>query len=550
MTTSYLAFGLAGRKALQAGVRTLADAVRVTLGPAGRAVLIAEDGKPPFLTSDGARVAQSIELADRFADMGARLVRNAAARTAGEAGDGRTTATVIAAALIEEGIGAVAAGADPVALKRAIEANVTVVLDALGAAARPVEPGPALERVATVAANGDAEIGGIVARAVAATGEDGVVDVEPGRGRGIACEIVAGVRFDRGYVSPYFMTDPETLLCTYEEPLILLYDGRLDRHEPLLRLLEEAVRARRPLVIVAEAVEGEALRTLAANKIRGGLSLVAATAPHFGDRRRAALEDAAVLTGATVIADDKGLALQNAGPGFLGSARRAVISAGETLFVEGAGEPAAVEDRRREIRSAIAAAGTEYDRKLLGERLALLAGGVASIGIGGDSEAEIADRSERARSAARAARAALANGVVAGGGAALLHAARALEGAPGGAHARRVLRAGLAAPLRQIADNAGHDGRAVAARLEEARDKELGFDAIAGEIRDMAEAGIQDPLDVTAAALRHAASVAGMILTAEAALARPPPPQSGEPEGFGPTTPDFGADELEGLGLA
>ena len=316
MTTSYLAFGPAGRKALQAGIRTLADAVRVTLGPAGRAVLIADDGKPPALTSDGARVAQSIELADRFADMGARLVRNAAARTAEEAGDGRTTATVIAAALIEEGIRAVAAGADPVALKRGIDGNVTIVLETLGAAARPVEPGPALERIATVAANGDAGIGAIVARAVAATGEDGVVDVEPGRGRGIEYEIVAGVRFDRGYVSPYFMTDPETLLCIYEEPLILLYDGKLDRHEPLLRLLEEAVRARRPLAIVAEAVEGEALQTLTANKIRGGLRLVAAKAPHFGDRRRAALEDAAVLTGATVIAEDKGLALQNAGPGF------------------------------------------------------------------------------------------------------------------------------------------------------------------------------------------------------------------------------------------
>ena len=550
MTTSYLAFGLAGRKALHAGVRTLADAVRVTLGPAGRAVLIEEDGKPPVLTSDGARVAQSIELADRFADMGARLVRNAAARTAEEAGDGRTTATVIAAALIEEGIGAVAAGADPVALKRGIDAGAAAVLRALGAAARPVEPGPALERIATVAANGDAGVGAIVARAVAATGEEGVVDVEPGRGRGIECEIVAGMRFDKGYVSPYFMTDPETLLCTYERPLILLYDGRLDRHEPLLRLLEEAVRARRPLAIVAEAVEGEALQTLTANKIRGGLRLVAATAPHFGDRRRAALEDAAVLTGATVIAEDKGLALQNAGPGFLGSARRAAISASETLIVEGAGEPAAIEHRRHEIRGALADCATEYDRKLLGERLARLSGGVASIRIGGDSEAEIAARSERARAAARAARAALANGVVAGGGAALLHAARTLERGPCDPHARRVLRAGLAAPLRQIADNAGHDGRAVAARLADTGDAELGFDAIAGEIRDMAAAGIRDPLDVISAALRHAASVAGMILTAEAALARPPPPPSREPEGFGPTTPDFRADELEGLGLA
>ncbi len=550
MTTSYPAFGLQSRRALYAGVRVLADAVRVTLGPAGRAVLIEEDGKPPFFTRDGARVGQSMELADRFADMGARLVRGVAARTAEEAGDGRTTATVVAAALIEEGIKAVAAGTDPAELKRGIDRGVLAVLDTLCRSARPVEPGDTLARIATLAANGDTEIGRIAAEAVAATGAEGVVDVEDGHCRGVEYEIVTGVRFDQGYVSPYFMTDPETLLCTYDEPLILLHDGKLDRHEPLLGLLEAAVRMRRPLAIVAESVEGEALQTLTTNKVRGGLRLVAARAPHFGDRRRAALEDAAVLTGATVIADDKGLALRNAGPGFLGGARRTVISGSETLFVEGAGEPAAIENRRHEIRNAIAAARTDYDRELLTERLARISGGVASIGVGGDSEAEIAARSESARTAARAARAALANGVVAGGGAALLHAARVLDRAASGPHARLVLRAGLAAPLRQIADNAGHDGRAIAARLAEMDDPERGFDAIAGEIRDMSAAGISDPLDVISAALRHAASVAGMVLTAEAALARPPAPPSGEPEGFGPTAPDFRADELEGLGLA
>ena len=550
MTTSYPAFGHRSRKALFAGVRTLADAARVTLGPAGRAVLIEQDGKPPSVTRDGARVAQSVELADRFADMGARLVRNAAARTAEEAGDGRTTATVIAAALIEEGIKAVAAGADPAALKRGIDAGAIAAIEALRRSARPVEPGEALAAVATLAANGDAGIGRIAAEAVAATGADGVVDVEEGQGRGIEYEIVTGVRFDRGYVSPYFMTDPETLLCTYDEPLILLHDGKLDRHEPLLPLLEASVRMRRPLAIVAEAVEGEALRTLTTNKVKGGLRLVAARAPHFGDRRRAALEDAAILTGATVIAEDKGLALRNAGPGFLGSARRAVISGSETLFIEGAGEEAAIENRRREIRNAIAASGTDYDRDLLTERLARLSGGVAAIRIGGDSETEIAIRSERARSAARAARAALSHGVVPGGGAALLHASGAVERATDDPHARRVMTAGLAAPLRQIADNAGHDGRAIVARLAESADADLGFDAVAGRIRGMTAAGIGDPLPVIEAALRNAVSAAGTILTAEAALARPPGPPSREPEGFGPTTPDFRADELEGLGLA
>ena len=549
MTTSHLAFGLDGRKALHAGIGTLAAAVGATLGPAGRAVLIEEDGKPPCVTRNGARVAQSIELADRFADMGARLVRNAAARTAEEAGDGRSTATVLAAALIGEGVKAVAAGADPVALKRGIDEGAAAVLGALRDAARAVEPGEALAEIAAVAANGDAEIGGIAAEAVVATGADGVVDVEDGHGRDVDYEIVTGVRFGEGYVSPYFMTDPDSLLCTYDEPLILLHDGKLDRHEPLLGMLEAAVRARRPLAIVAETVEGEALQTLTANKIRGGLRLVAARAPHFGERRRAALEDAAVLTGATVIAEDKGLALQNAGPGFLGSARRAAISASETLFVEGAGEESAIENRRGEIRRAIQSARTEHDRGLLRERLARLSGGVAAIRIGGDSEAEIAARSECARSAARAARAALANGVVPGGGAALFHAVRALDRAAG-PHARRVLTAGLRAPLRRIADNAGHDGRAVAARLADRGDPNLGFDAVAGEIRDMAAAGISDPLDVTAAALRHAVSVAGMVLSAEAAVARPPPTPSAGPEGFGPTTPDFRADELEDLGLA
>ena len=550
MTASYPAFGLDGRKALQAGIRTLADAVRVTLGPGGRAVLIAENGKPPCVTRDGARVAQSIELADRFADMGARLVRYAASRTAEEAGDGRTAATVIAAALIDEGIKAVAAGADPAALKRGIDESAVAVLDALHDAARPVESGEALAEIATLAANGDARIGGIAAEAVAATGAEGVVDVRNARGRDVAYEIVTGVRFDEGYVSPYFMTDPETLLCTYDEPLILLHDGRVDRHEPLLALLEAAVRMRRPLAIVAEAVEGEALRTLTANKIRGGRRLAAARAPYFGDRRRAALEDAAVLTGATVIAEDKGLALQNAGPGFLGSARRTVISGSETLFIEGAGNEDAIENRRHEIRNAIGLAGTDYDRNLLTERLARLSGGVAAIRVGGDSEAEIAVRCERARSAARAARAALSRGVLPGGGAALLHAAAVLDCTAADPHVRRVLAAGLGAPLRQIADNAGHDGATIAARLAGNGNPDLGFDAVEGKICSMTAAGIRDPLEVVEAALRHAASVAGTILTAEAALARPPGPPSGEPEGFGPTTPDFRADELEGLGLA
>lgn len=550
MTASQFAFGGVARLKLMSGVQVLADAVRVSLGPAGRMVLIERPGgAAPRITRDGARIAEEIELADRFADMGARLIRQAATRTSDEAGDGRTTATVLAAAILGEGIKAVAAGADPLGLKTAIDQAAATVLVALEAAAIPVAPGPALARIAAVAADGDEVIGAIAARAVEAVGTEGVVTVEPGQARKTELEIVQGIRFDRGYASPYFMTDPDTLLCEYDRPLILFHDGKLDRHEPLLRMLEAAVRARRPLAIIAESIEGEALRTLTTNKIRGGLHLVAARAPHFGVRRRAALEDAATLTGAEVVAEDKGLTLANAGPEVLGGARRIIVSKDETLIVEGVGDAAMIEDRRAEIRIAMDLAKSDYDRDLLRDRLARLSGGVAIVKVGGASEAEIATGSERARDAARAARAALAGGVVPGGGAALVHAAKALDTR---SWAGGILARALMTPLRQIADNAGAPGTAIAARLAQTDDPRYGFDATDGKIKNMVEAGITDPLDVVRAALRNAVSVAGMILTAEAVIAKPPPPPPapGEEPGFGPTSPDFTADELPGFGLA
>ncbi len=549
MSAGRLAFGGAARLRLIAGARVLADAVRVSLGPAGRTVLIEGGGGAPRPTRDGARIAEEIELADRFADMGARLVRRAATRTADEAGDGRTTATVLAAAILDEGLKLVAAGFDPLALKAGLDRAGRTVLTALADAARPVGPGAALIRTATAAAGGDAGIGAIAAAAVEAVGADGVVSVESGQGRETGFEIVRGIRFDQGYSSPYFMTDPDTLLCEYDRPLLLLHDGKLDRHEPLLRLLEAAVRTRRPLAVIAETIEGEALQTLTANKIRGGLRLVAARAPHFGERRRAALEDAATLTGARVVAADKGLSLARVGAGVLGGARRILLSKDETLIIDGDGDPALIADRRAELRNAAALARTDYDRMLLEDRLARLSGGVAMVKVGGASEAEIAIGCESARDAARAARAALSGGVVPGGGAALLHAARALS-ADGSA--ARVLAASLAAPLRQIADNAGAPGRTVVAAVAQSDDRDLGFDASDGVVKDLIDAGIADPLSVVCAALRNAVSVAGMMLTAEVALARPPAPprRPGEKIPFGPTAPDFAADELPGFGLA
>ena len=547
MAAVRLAFGDTARRRLAAGARVLTDTVRVSLGPAGRTVLIESAGAAPRPTRDGARIAEEITLADRFADIGARLIRRAASRGAEQAGDGRTTAAVLAAAILGEGLKLAAAGIDPLALKAGLDRAAALALAALEAVARPVEPGPALARIAAVAAGGDAGIGAIAARAVEAVGADGAVAVEPGQARETGCEIVRGVRFDQGYASPYFMTDPDTLLCEYDRPLILLHDGRLDRHEPLLRLLEAAVRARRPLAVIAETIEGEALRTLTANKIRGGLRLVAARAPHFGDRRRAALEDAATLTGARVVAEDKGLSLADAGPEVLGGARRIQVTRNETLIIEGDGDPALIADRRAGIRAAANSARTDADRALLEDRLARLSGGVAVVRVGGASEAEIALGSERARDAARAARAALAGGVVPGGGAALLHAARAL---PADDPAARILALALAAPLRQIADNAGAPGKAIAAGIARGGDADLGFDARDRVVKNMVEAGIVDPLDVVRAALRNAVSVAGMMLSAEVVIARPPPPAADGEIPFGPAAPDFTADKLPGFGLA
>ncbi len=547
MAVARLAFGTAARGRLARGARILADAVRVSLGPAGRTVLIQGAGAAPLPTRDGARIAEEIELADRFTDIGARLIRRAASRSVAQAGDGRTTAVVLAAAILDEGLKRAASGLDPLTLKTGLDRAATLALAALETAAKPVAPGPALMRITAVAAGGDAGIGAIAAQAVAAVGADGVVSVEPGQARETVWEIVHGIRFDQGYASPYFMTDPDTALCTHDRPLILLYDGRLDRHEPLLRLLEAAVRARRPLAVIAETIEGEALRTLTANKIRGGLRLVAARAPHFGDRRRVALEDAATLTGARVVARDKGLSLADVGPEVLGSARRIQVSTDATLIIEGHGDPALIADRRAGIRAARDYARTEADRALLDERLARLSGGVAVVRVGGASAAEIAIGVERARAATRAARAARAGGVVPGGGAALLHAARTLAAED---PAARILAPALAAPLRQIADNAGAPGKAIAAQIAQSGDPDLGFDAGDRVVKNMVEAGILDPLAVVRAALSNAVSVAGMLLSAEVVIAKPPPPPPGGEIPFGPITPDFTADELPGFGLA
>ncbi len=548
MTPARLAFGGAGRARLMGGVRLLAAAVRVSFGPGGRTVLIDRGGGAPRITRDGGRIAEEIELADRFADMGARLVRRAAARTAEEVGDGRSTATLLAAEILEGGVRALAAGIHPTALKAGLDAAAAAALAALAAASRPAAAEPDLARTAAAAAAGDREIGAMAARAVVETGPEGVVSVETGRSRGIEIELLRGMRLGAGYASPCFMTDPETTLCELERPLLLVHDGRLDRHEPLLRALEAAVRARRPLLIVAQAVAGEALATLTASKLRGGLRLAAVAAPLFGDRRQAVLEDVAAVVGAELVAEDRGLSLHRVGREALGGVRRATASRTETLLIEGEGDPCRIAERLAGARLALARAESEAERSLLRDRLACLAGRAAVLRIGGASESEIAVGIERARDAARAARAALSGGVVAGGGAALLDAARSLDPRR---PAEAVLARALTAPLRQIADNAGAPGRTIAARVAADPRAGFGFDAADGAIKDMVEAGIVDATEIVRTALRNAVSVAGMILTTEAVLARPPSPRQPEKERpFGPTSPDFTAEELPGLGLA
>ena len=560
MAPVFIKFGGEARTAMLRGIDRLADAVAVTLGPRGRcAILESETGGPPRITKDGVTVAEALEEAGRYEQLGLRLVRRAARRVGEDLGDGTTTTIVLARALIAGGLKAAAGGLDIVAVRRALEGSAALVVADLKRRAVPVRDGAGRRadyaRIATIAANGDAGLGAAIGAAFEAVGADGVVTVEAGHAFETTWEMQRGLQWEGGYVSPYFMTDAETTECVYENPLILLTEHALETHTPLLRPLEAAVTARRPLLIVAEAVKGEALRTLVANKVRNGLRVVAGKAPLFGDRRRAMLEDIAAVTGATLVTDRRGDAVRQIDPGVLGGADRIVLTKDRTTIVGGSGTPAAIAGRISGIRAEQGLEGnTPFQEKNLRERLARLAGGVAVVRVGGASEAEIGERRDRADDAAGAVRAAAAGGVLPGGGAAYIHAAAVL---PVGETAEEraacaILRAALHAPLARLAANGGFDGRQAAARVAATARPAFGFDARTGAYGDMIRAGVIDAAPVAIAALEAALSVAALMLGTETVIAKPaapPRPTSADDIPFGPEAKDMTAEEAGGFGL-
>jgi chaperonin GroEL len=557
MTIVSIKFALDARVGMMRGVDRLADAVSVTLGPRGRTVAIeAEDGQgPPRITKDGVTVADALEEAGRFEQLGLRLVRRAAQRVAEDIGDGTTTTIVLARAIAAEGMKVVAAGIDPMQLRLALERSSAAVVRDLKQSARPVRGRSDFQRIATISANGEESLGAIIGEAFDTVGADGVVSVEGGQAFDTTWERLNGVQWGGGYVSPYFMTDAVSAECVYEKPLILLTEHTLENHTALLRPLEAAVRANRPLLIVAEGVTGEALQTLVTNKIRNNLRVVAGKGPLFGDRRRAMLEDIAAVTGATLVSDRRGHDLKEIDPGVLGSADRIKLTKDTTTIIGGAGRTQDIEQRIVGIRAEQGLAGnTPFQEKNLRERLAKLTGGVAVVRVGGASDAEISERLDRADDAVNAVRAAGTAGILPGGGAAYLHAAKILPHGKTSEEraANRILRAALASPTIRIVSNAGQDGRMMAARLGDERSPVTGYDAQAGVLCDLMKAGIVDAAQVVVSALEAAVSVAALLLTTEVVVAKPaapPRPTRADNIPFGPEAKDMTADEAGGFGL-
>jgi chaperonin GroEL len=533
-----LAFNEEARRGLEAGVNKLADAVKVTLGPRGRNVVLDKKFGAPTITNDGVSIAREVELEDPFENMGAQLVKEVATKTNDIAGDGTTTATVLAQALVREGLRNVAAGANPIGLKRGIEQAVRAAVDAI--ADMSVQVDDSKEQIANVAAisAADTEIGGIIADAIDRVGKDGVVTVEESNTFGMDLEFVEGMQFDKGYLSPYFVTDPERQEAVLEEPYILLNQGKITSVQDLLPVLEKVMQSGRPLLIVAEDVEGEALATLVVNRIRGTFSSVALKAPGFGERRKAMLQDMATLTGGQVIAEEVGLKLDSVTLEMLGSARKVVITKDDTTIVEGAGESADVEGRINQIKAEIENTDSDWDREKLQERLAKLAGGVALVQVGAATEVELKEKKHRIEDALSATRAAIEEGVVAGGGTALLRARAAVtevaESLSGDeATGARIVYSALEAPARLIADNAGFEGAVMVREIERASGN-VGLNALTGELEDLVEAGVIDPAMVTRAALQNAASIAALLLTTEALVADKPEPAGAMPGGMDP----------------
>jgi chaperonin GroEL len=499
------------------GVDILANAVKVTLGPKGRNVVLDKSYGAPRITKDGVTVAKEIELSDKFENMGAQMVKEVASRTSDLAGDGTTTATVLAQSIVREGAKAVAAGMNPMDLKRGVDLAVDTVVADVKRRSRKVATNAEIAQVGTISANGDQEIGKMIAEAMQKVGNEGVITVEEAKSLATELDIVEGMQFDRGYLSPYFVTNPDKMVAELENPYILLHEKKLTSLQPMLPVLEAVVQSTRPLLIVSEDVEGEALATLVVNKLRGGLKIAAVKAPGFGDRRKAMLEDIAVLTGGQVISEDLGIKLEGVTLAMLGTAKRARIEKENTTIIDGAGKKPDIQARIAQIRAQIEETTSDYDKEKLQERLAKLAGGVAVIRVGGATEVEVKERKDRVEDAMHATRAAVEEGVVAGGGVALLYAIKALENLSVENNDQKVgvdiVRRALQAPLRQIAENAGVDGSVVVGKLLDKHNTSQGFDAQSGNYVDMLKAGILDPTKVVRLALQDAASVAGLLIT-------------------------------------
>ena len=548
MAAKDVRFSTDARDRMLKGVNTLADAVKVTLGPKGRNVVLDKSFGAPRITKDGVTVAKEIELEDKLENMGAQMVKEVASRTNDEAGDGTTTATVLAQAIVREGLKQVAAGLNPMDLKRGIDLATSKVVEDIRKMSRDVKDSDEVAQVGTISANGEAEIGQQIADAMQKVGNEGVITVEENKGLETETDVVEGMQFDRGYLSPYFVTNADKMTSELEDCMILLHEKKLSSLQPMVPLLESVIQSQKPLLIIAEDVEGEALATLVVNKLRGGLKIAAVKAPGFGDRRKAMLQDIAILTGGQVISEDLGMKLESVTMDMLGTAKKVQITKDETTIVDGAGAKAEIEARVAQIRSQIEETSSDYDREKLQERVAKLAGGVAVIRVGGMTEVEVKERKDRVDDALNATRAAVQEGIVVGGGVALVQAGKSLEKLKGANPDQdagiAIVRRAIEAPLRQIAENAGVDGAVVAGKVRESKDTSFGFNAQTEEYGDMFKYGVIDPAKVTRTAMEDASSVAGLLITTEAMVAdKPEKPGAG---GGAPGMPDMGG--MGGMG--
>lgn len=519
-------FGIDARSKMADGVNILADAVKITLGPKGRNVIVEKSFGAPRITKDGVSVAKEIELADKFENMGAQMIREVASKQNDLTGDGTTTATVLAQAIVQEGLKSVAAGMNPMDLKRGIDLAVTKVVKHIEESSSTISTSEEVSQVGTISANGEKEVGDMIAEAMEKVGNNGVITVEEASGLKTELSVVEGMEFDRGYLSPYFTTNTEKMICDMENPLILLHDAKISSLQPLVPVLEQVAQSSKPLLIIAEDIEGEALAALVVNKLRGGLKVCAVKAPGFGDRRKAMLEDIAILTGATVISEEVGLKLESVTSDLLGSAKRINITKDNTTIVDGVGTKDTIQARIAQINAQIETTTSEYDTEKLQERLAKLAGGVAVIKVGGSTEIEVKERKDRVEDAMHATRAAVQEGVVPGGGSAFLYAYKALDSVTVANHDQQVgvdiVKKALTFPTRQICDNAGVDGVVVVGKMLESDNTSWGFDAQNGEYTDLVKSGIIDPAKIVRCAVQDAASVAGLLITTEAMVAEEP----------------------------